>query len=127
MSSNPVLRLQEGPSLRQADEALEKYLAERTKEYDANDVAYAFDASFDYDPAPGLGRITAPLLAINSADDLINPPELGVLEREVVRVPHGRAVVLPRNDATVGHGTHTKASVWKDLLVEFLKETESAN
>jgi len=127
MSSNPVLRLQDGPTLRQADEALDQYLAERMHDYDANDVAYAVDASYDYDPAPGLEKIKAPLLAINFADDLINPPELGVLEREIVRVPHGRAVVIPMSEESVGHGTHTMAAVWKSLLVEFLKETKSAN
>lgn len=123
MSSNPVQRLRESPTLSAADEALDRHLAERLHEYDANDVAYAVDASHDYDPAPGLEKITAPLLAINFADDLINPPELGVLERNIERVANGRAVVVPASEETVGHGTHTKAAVWKHLLVEFLGET----
>ena len=75
-------------------------------------------------PRPALEKITAPLLAINSADDLINPPELGILEREIKRVPKGRAIVLPLSDRTAGHGTHTLAAVWKQYLVELLKQTE---
>jgi homoserine O-acetyltransferase len=63
------------------------------------------------------------LVAVNSADDLINPPELGILEREIRRVPHGRAVVLPLSDQTRGHGTHTLAALWKDQLEALLKET----
>ena len=83
-----------------------------------------FEASRDYDPGPGLEKITAPLLAINSADDIINPPELQILEREIKRVPKGRAIVLPLSDRTTGHGTHTQAAVWKHYLVELLRETE---
>ena len=103
---------------------LDAYVANFIKTDDANDVLYALEASRDYDPAPGLEKITAPLLAINSADDLINPPELGILEREIKRVPKGRAIVLPLSDRTAGHGTHTLAAVWKEYLVELLKQTE---
>ena len=90
------------------------------KHIDANDLLYAIEASHDYDPGPDLEKIRAPLLAINFADDLINPPELGILEREIRRVPRGRAIVIPESDATVGHGTHTKAVVWKHHLAEYL-------
>jgi homoserine O-acetyltransferase len=79
------------------------------------------EASHDYDPGPGLEKIRAPLLAVNSADDLINPPELGILEREIKRVGKGRAVVLPLSPETRGHGTHTVAAVWKEYLAELLK------
>ena len=91
---------------------------------DANDVLYAVDASRDYDPGPDLGKIEAPLLAVNSADDLINPPELGVLQREIKRVKHGEAVVIPASDQTVGHGSHTKAALWKRYLVRLLHRSE---
>jgi homoserine O-acetyltransferase len=67
---------------------------------------------------------SAPSLAINLADRLINSAELGMLEREIKRVPHGRAVVMPFSDKTRGHGSHTIASLWKDQLVQLLKETE---
>jgi homoserine O-acetyltransferase len=124
MSSNPVVRQQQGPTLKAADEFFEKSVAGMLARLDANDLLYAVESSRDYDPGPGLGKIRAPLLAINLADDLINPPELGILEREIKRVAHGKAVVVPRSAETVGHGTHTKAAVWKHLLDAFLKETE---
>lgn len=124
MSSNPVVRQAEAPTLAQADEALDAFVANYFKTGDANDYLYALEASRDYDPGPGLGKITAPLLAINFADDLINPPELGVLEREIKRVPHGRAIVVPASDKTRGHGSHTLAALWKDELVRLLTETE---
>ena len=91
---------------------------------DANDVMYAVESSRDYDPAPELESIRAPLVAVNSADDLINPPDLGILEREIKRVKHGKAVVIAESPETRGHGTHTRASVWKKYLQDLLKETE---
>jgi homoserine O-acetyltransferase len=124
MSSNPVRRLAESPTLAAADDALDRYIKERLATADANDMLYAFEASYDYDPAPGLEKIRAPLLAINSADDLINPPELGVLEREIASVKNGRAIVLPLSRETQGHGTHTLAAVWKQYLGDFLERTD---
>jgi len=122
MSNNPVQRQKEAPTLAQADQVLDAYLANALKTLDANNVLYALEASSDYDPGPGLEKIQAPLLAINFADDLINPPELGILEREIKRVKHGRAIVIPASDRTRGHGTHTLAVIWKERLEEFLKE-----
>jgi homoserine O-acetyltransferase len=124
MSSNPVLRQKDAPSLAKTDEVLDKFVEQIVKADDANDVLYALEASHDYDPGPNLEKISAPLLAINSADDLINPPELGILEREIKRVPKGRAIVIPLSDKTRGHGSHTIAALWKDQLVQLLKETE---
>ncbi len=124
MSSNPVLRQKDAPTLAKTDEVLDKFVEQIVKTDDANDVLYAVEASHDYDPGPNLEKIRAPLLAINSADDLINPPELGILEREIKRVPHGRAIVIPTSDKTRGHGSHTLAALWKDRLVQLLKETE---
>src|SRR5690606_23206347 len=103
---------------------LERAVAARLTTADANDILYAFEASHDYDPGPGLEKIKAPLLAINSADDLINPPELRILEEEIKRVKNGRAIVLPLSEETAGHGSHTKAVLWKKELVRFLKKTE---
>lgn len=123
MSSNPMLRQKEAPTLAQTDEVLDKFVARITKEDDANDVLYALEASRDYDPGPRLEKIRALLLALNSADDLINPPELGILEREIKRVPHGRAVVIPFSDKTRGHGSHTVATLWKDQLQDLLKRS----
>ena len=90
---------------------------------DANDMLYALQASRDYDPGPALEKIRAPLYAVNSADDLINPPELGILEREIRRVPRGKAVVIPYSDHTRGHGSHTIAVLWKQYLEELLRES----
>src|SRR6266481_3011672 len=124
MSSNPVLRQKEAPTLAKTDEVLDKFVEQIVKTDDANDVLYALEASRDYDPGPNLEKIRAPLLAINSADDLINPPELGILEREIKRLSHGRAIVMPLTEKTRGHGSHTIAALWKDQLVELLKETQ---
>lgn len=123
MSSNPVLRQREAPTLAQADAGLDAFVAAVLKAGDANDFLYALEASSDYDPGPGLEKIQVPLLAVNTADDLINPPELGILDREIRRIPHGRAVVLPLSDQTRGHGTHTLAALWKDQLEALLKES----
>src|SRR5256885_3038736 len=123
MSSNPVLRQKDAPTLANTDEVLDKFVADYLKTGDANDMLYALEASHDYDPGPGLEKIRAPLLAINSADDLINPPELGILEREIKRVAKGRAVVLPLSEKTRGHGSHTIAALWKGELERVLKES----
>jgi len=124
MSSNPVLRQKDAPTLAKTDEVLDKFVEQIVNTDDANDVLYALEASHDYDPGLNLEKIRVPLVAINSADDLINPPELGILAREIERVPHGRAIVVPFSDKTRGHGSHTVAALWKDELVKLLKETE---
>jgi len=124
MSGNPILRQKEAPTLTKTDEVLDKFVNDYVQTADANDVLYAVDASRDYDPGPNLEKIRAPLLAINSADDLINPPELVILESEIKRVPNGRAVVLPLSEKTRGHGSHTMAALWKDELVDLLKRSE---
>jgi homoserine O-acetyltransferase/O-succinyltransferase len=125
-SSNPVIRQQQAPTLAGADRVLDEYVATYLKTGDANDILYAIEASRDYDPSPGLERIVAPLLAINTADDIINPPELGILERGIARVRNGKAIVLPLSDQTVGHGSHTKAVLWKDHLAALLQATAGA-
>jgi homoserine O-acetyltransferase/O-succinyltransferase len=124
VSSNPVLRQKDAPSLAKTDEVLDKFVEQIVRTDDANDVLYALEASHDYDPGPNLEKIQAPLLAINSADDLINPPELGILEQEIKSVPHGRAIVIPLSDKTRGHGSHTLAVLWKDQLADLLRQTE---
>ena len=124
MSGNPILRQKEAPTLAKTDQVLDKFVNDYVQTADANDVLYAVDASRDYDPGPNLEKIRVPLLAINSADDLINPPELVILESEIKRVPNGRAVVLPLSEKTRGHGSHTIAALWKDELVDLLKRSE---
>lgn len=126
MASNPALRQAAAPTRAKADAALDAFVAEYVKSGDANDLLYAVEASSDYDPHPDLEKISAPLLAVNSADDLINPPELGILEHEITRVKRGRALVLPFSPDTRGHGTHTFAKLWKDELAALLR-TSSRN
>jgi homoserine O-acetyltransferase len=124
MGSNPILRQEAMPTLAKSDEVLNAAMDTAVREQDANDVMYQVSASWDYDPGPGLERIRAPLYAINSADDLINPPELGILEREIKRVKRGKAVVVPLSKDTRGHGTHTMAAVWKQYLATLLEESQ---
>ncbi len=121
--SNPRLRQQEAPTRAAADSVIDAYVAKLLPILDANDILYQLEASYDYDPGPALERIRAPLYAVNSADDLINPPELGILEREIKRVPRGKAVVIPYSDRTRGHGSHTIAVLWKQYLEELLRES----
>ncbi|PWT96279.1 MAG: hypothetical protein C5B55_00180 [Blastocatellia bacterium] len=110
-------------------DAADKFYEDRVKSgvarMDANDMLYYFDSSREYNPSPKLESIKAPLVAINSADDLINPPELGILEKEIKRVKQGRFVLLPITEQTRGHGTHTIASIWQGYLKELLEQTES--
>jgi len=123
MGSNPVLRQQEAPTLAKADEVIDAAIQEQMKTLDATDLMYQVSASYDYDPGPNLEKIEAPLYAVNSADDLINPPELGILQREITRVPHGEAVIVPFSDKTRGHGSHTIAALWKQNLEQLLERS----
>jgi homoserine O-acetyltransferase/O-succinyltransferase len=110
------------PTRDDADRWLAGQMKTRLAATDADDLRYALDASRDYDPWPNLEKIKAPLLAINSADDFVNPPELGIMEKAIARVPHGRYVLIPISDKTRGHGTHTWPEVWGDALAKFLSD-----
>jgi homoserine O-acetyltransferase len=114
------------PSRDAADEFVQKYMQRQIEDLDANDILYQVNASRDYDPSAGLERIKAPLLQINSGDDFINPPELGIAEREIKRVKSGRFVLLPASDQTHGHGTHTWAAVWQQYLAQLLESSKTA-
>ena len=124
VSDNPKRRTDAAPTDAASDKALDDYTDKALKVDDANDMLYAIESSYDYDPSKNLEAIRAPLVAVNSADDLINPPDQGIMEREIKRVPHGRAVLIPEGPETRGHGTHTVAKVWKSDLVDLLKESE---
>ncbi|WP_332879554.1 alpha/beta fold hydrolase [Massilia sp. S19_KUP03_FR1] len=124
MGSNPALRQQQAPTLAGTDTALDAYVAAGMKDTDATDLLYQLEASQDYDPLPDLEKIRVPLIAVNTADDMINPPELGILEREIKRVAQGSAVVLPFSPATRGHGSHTVANLWKVYLQRVLQASE---
>mgnify|MGYP001827533005 CR=1 FL=1 len=120
MVSSPLKWRREAPTLAEADQLFDKLVEGYKAEMDANDLLYQIDASRDYDPSPALDCIVAPLLAINSADDQVNPPELGILEREIKRVKQGRYVLLPISEETRGHRTHSQPKIWKHHLAELL-------
>lgn len=124
MSSSPLQLQKQAPTRDAADALFENWKAARVKSTDANDMLYYFDASRNYDPAPKLEAIEAPLTAINSADDLVNPPELGIAEREIRRVRNGKLVLLPTSAETRGHGTHSFPALWQQHLMELLKRSE---
>ena len=105
------------------DRYLQAQLTGRMATTDANDLLYQLDSSRLYDPSPGLERIVAPVMYVNSGDDFINPPELAIAEREIKRVKRGQFVLIPASDRTRGHGSHTWAVLWKDKLVELLAES----
>jgi homoserine O-acetyltransferase/O-succinyltransferase len=111
------------PTRDAADKYLDDYTAKELATLDANDFLYQVSASRDYDPSPGLDKIAVPVMWVNSADDFINPPELGIAETQAARLKHGHYVLIPQSDQTHGHGTHTWAAVWKDDLELLLKET----
>jgi homoserine O-acetyltransferase len=108
------------PTRESADQYLEMVGARATS-LDANDLLYQVNASRTYDPSAGLDKIKVPVMYVNSADDFINPPELGIAEREIGKVKKGRFVLLPISDLTRGHGTHTSAAAWQQYLDELLK------
>ena len=112
------------PTRDAADVYLKRAIDSDMADLDANDMLYAVSASRNYDPSANLERITAPVMWLNSADDFINPPELGIAEKMAPRLPHGRFIMIPISDQTRGHGTHTMAAVWQDHLAELLKQSE---
>jgi homoserine O-acetyltransferase len=129
MFQGQELMQREYPTRNQADnffaQSFEAVLA-HPDDYDVNDQIYAWNASWSYDPEPELEKIRVPLTAVNTADDLMNPPQLGILEKLVhdrmVR-GLGRAVVVPTSNATFGHGSYIKASLWVDELASLLDQT----
>jgi len=125
MGSSPLQMQKNYPTRALAEKYVDDYLARTMAQTDANNMMYYINASRNYNPEPKLETIAAPVLWINSADDYINPPELGIPQRLVKRMPHAKFILLPISDATRGHGTHTVAAIWKDYLAEFIRETEA--
>lgn len=120
MSSAPLVQQKQAPTRDKADSVIHRYIDNAMKTTDANDMLYYFNSSRTYDPSPHLEQITAPVLAINSADDFVNPPELGIVETLIARVPHATFVMVPITDQTRGHGTHSWPAVWDSHLKDFL-------
>ena len=123
--SAPALWQAQYPDRDAADRRVSEYIDGQLRELDANDLLYQVAASRDYDPAAKLASIQVPVMWVNSADDFINPPELGIAEREARKLPRGRFVLLPVSERTHGHGTHTWAAVWQDYLRELLAESSA--
>ena len=122
MTSAPLQMQKTMPMHAQVVKAVDA-IPERAAHVDANDMIYQYEASRLYNPDPDLGKIKAPLLAINSADDQVNPPELGIAEREIKKVAHGRFILLPITDETRGHGTHSIPAIWGKYLAELLEQS----
>jgi len=127
MTSSPLQWQKLAPTRAAADSFLEARVSQYTTTLDANDLIYQFSASREYNPSPHLSQINAPLYAVNSADDQVNPPELGILDREIKRVRRGRYILLPITEETRGHGTHSLPAIWGQYLGQLLKESETPN
>jgi homoserine O-acetyltransferase len=121
MVASPRQMASELRSVEAADARVDQTAAMILQSEDANDVVRWFDASRDYDPPPRLHAIQAPILAVNFADDALNPAELGALEHAIAQVPHGRAITLPAGPRSRGHQTLHLAETWRDQLAELLE------
>ena len=121
-TSVPLQWQKQYPTIATADRYVADQVAARSKNTDANDMLYYYHAIEDYNPAPHMSKITAPLLAINSADDFVNPPELPMMQELIKQVKKGRFILLPITDETRGHGTHSLPAIWGGELVKFLQE-----
>lgn len=112
------------PTRDAADKYLEAAMKRNTATLDANDLLYAVSSSRNYDPSAKLGTITVPVMFVNSADDFINPPDLGLAQQEIKQVKKGQFILIPASDQTHGHGTHTWAAIWQQYLKQLLEESK---
>ncbi len=124
MTSVPLLWQSEAPTREQADAKLAEMIRGYRNQLDANDMWYAFNASRDYNPYPHLSAVKVPLVAINSADDQVNPPELGLMEEAIRHVSVGKYLLIPTSDATRGHGSHSWPNLWQEHLAALLAATD---
>ncbi|HYE75891.1 MAG TPA: hypothetical protein VEF04_21280, partial [Blastocatellia bacterium] len=123
--SSPLQLQKNAPTREAADKLFETQVRNSLAGRDANDMLYQFDSSRDYDPQPKLDQIKAHLIAINSADDQTNPPELGIAEREIKKVKNGEFILIPISDETRGHGTHSIPALWQQHLKSLLEKSET--
>jgi homoserine O-acetyltransferase/O-succinyltransferase len=121
--SAPIPMQNSLPTRDDSDEYLAKYFQDRRPGLDANDLLYQVNASRNYDPSSNLDKISAPVMWLNSADDFINPPDLGIAEREVKRLKNAKFILIPASEQTHGHGTHTYAPIWKQYMAEILERS----
>lgn len=124
MVSSPLQWQKAAPTREEAEAFLENRIRRYAANLDANDLIYQFDSSWDYNPYPHLDKITAPLYAVNSADDQVNPPELGIMEEAIQHVKNGRYILIPITEETRGHGTHSMPTIWGFYLANLLAKTE---
>jgi homoserine O-acetyltransferase len=122
--SAPIQMQKTFPTRDSADKYLVETMDKQLASLDANDLLYQVASSRDYDPSAGLEKIKAHVMWINSGDDFINPPDLGMAQVMAPRIQHGRFVLIPASDQTHGHGTHTWAAVWQSYLAELMRESE---
>jgi homoserine O-acetyltransferase len=122
--SAPLQMQKNLPTRDAADKSLDEFMKREMASLDANDLLYQVNASRNYDPSTQLEKISVPVMFVNSADDFINPPELGIAEREIKKVKNGRFVLLPISDQMHGHGTHTWAAIWQQYLKELLEASQ---
>jgi homoserine O-acetyltransferase/O-succinyltransferase len=123
IAGSAPLVMQKRLSTRDAADQYAENMEKSSAELDANDLLYQVNASRNYDPSPQLEKIAVPVMWINSADDFINPPELGIAEKQSPRLKNGTFVLLPISEQTRGHGTHTLAAVWKVYLQQLLERS----
>ena len=121
LMTQSVVRIQELAPTREKGDALYKQFVERATKGDANNRLFQIEATMDYDPAPLLDKIKARVLAINFADDEINPPQLGVMEPAIARIPAARHVLVTAGPQSQGHYTSMRAALWKQHLAEFFR------
>lgn len=126
MVSSPLQWQKQAPTREEAEEMLDKLLNRYLSIMDANDMMYAFESSRNYNPAPHLSKIKAPVIAVNSADDQVNPPELGLIEKEIQKIDNAKFVLLPITDETSGHGTHSNPTIWGKYLEELMAISEKS-
>lgn len=123
MTSCPLQMQKEAPTRGASERLFDTLVQDYAARFDANDMVYQFDASRRYNPAPNLHKIKAPLTAINSADDQVNPPELGILDEKIQCVNDGRYVLIPTSDQTRGHSSHSLPALWEQHLAALLERS----
>ena len=121
MITTPVRLQAAGPTWEKANELFNKIVETGRKTFETNDLLYAFESSWDYDPEPDLGKIKAKLWAVNFADDLINSVEIDVMDRAVAKVPNGRAITIAATSQSFGHLNQFHPEIWKHYLTELLQ------
>tara|TARA_R100000935_G_scaffold38358_1_gene59591 strand:+ start:1108 stop:2184 length:1077 start_codon:yes stop_codon:yes gene_type:complete len=120
MVSSPLQWQKQAPTRVESEEMLNNMVERYLSIMDANDMIYAFESSRNYNPAPHLSKIKAPVIAINSADDQVNPPELGLMEEQIRKIKNAKFILLPITDETSGHGTHSNPAIWGKYLEELM-------